>query len=193
MHDGYFSIDKNNRVVESKKEKRAEREDGIGINDEDARRAYDLILKDKERLLSFDEPVRFIFSHSALREGWDNPNIFQICTLKESGSETSKRQEVGRGLRLAVDKDGNRQDVALLGASDVHRVNLLTVIASESYESFVKDLQADIGKSLRDRPKKVEVDFFFGRGVLVAGEYVSFTKEDSKRIYKALYLSLIHI
>lgn len=187
VHDGYFSIDKNNRVVESKKEKKAEREDGIGINDEDARRAYDLILKDKERLLSFDEPVRFIFSHSALREGWDNPNIFQICTLKESGSETSKRQEVGRGLRLAVDKDGNRQDVALLGASDVHRVNLLTVIASESYESFVKDLQADIGKSLRDRPKKVEVDFFFGKDVLVAGEYVSFTKEDSKRIYKALY------
>ena len=179
VHDGYFSIDKNNRVVESKKEKKAEREDGIGINDEDARRAYDLILKDKERLLSFDEPVRFIFSHSALREGWDNPNIFQICTLKESGSETSKRQEVGRGLRLAVDKDGNRQDVALLGASDVHRVNLLTVIASESYESFVKDLQADIGKSLRDRPKKVEVDFFFGKDVLVAGEYVSFTKEDS--------------
>lgn len=187
VHDGYFSIDKNNRVVESKKEKKAEREDGIGINDEDARRAYDLILKDKERLLSFDEPVRFIFSHSALREGWDNPNIFQICTLKESGSETSKRQEVGRGLRLAVDKDGNRQDVALLGPSDVHRVNLLTVIASESYESFVKDLQADIGKSLRDRPKKVEVDFFCGRDVLVSGEYVSFTKEESKRIYKALY------
>lgn len=187
VHDGYFSIDKSNRVVESKREKRAELEDGIGINDEDARRAYDLILKDKERLLSLDEPVRFIFSHSALREGWDNPNIFQICTLKESGSETSKRQEVGRGLRLAVDKDGTRQDVALLGPSDVHRVNLLTVIASESYESFVKDLQADISKSLRDRPKKVEVDFFCGRGVLVAGEYVSFTKEDSKRIYKALY------
>ena len=187
VHDGYFSMDKHNHIVESKKEKKAEREDGIGINDEDARRAYDLILKDKERLLSFDEPVRFIFSHSALREGWDNPNIFQICTLKESGSETSKRQEVGRGLRLAVDKDGNRQDVALLGPSDVHRVNLLTVIASESYESFVKDLQADIGKSLRDRPKKVEVDFFFGKDVLVAGEYVSFTKEDSKRIYKALY------
>ena len=94
-------------------------------------------------------PLSLIHIYSALREGWDNPNIFQICTLKESGSETSKRQEVGRGLRLAVDKDGNRQDVALLGASDVHRVNLLTVIASESYESFVKDLQADIGKSLR--------------------------------------------
>lgn len=187
VHDGYFSMDKHNRVVESKKEKKAEREDGIGINDEDARRGYDLILKDKERLLSLDEPVRFIFSHSALREGWDNPNIFQICTLKESGSETSKRQEVGRGLRLAVDQNGNRQDVALLGASDVHLVNLLTVIASESYESFVRDLQADIGKSLRDRPKKVDVDFFFGRDVLVAGEYVSFTKEDSKRIYKALY------
>ena len=111
-------------------EKKAEREDGIGINDDDAKRAYDLILRDKERLLSFDEPVRFIFSHSALREGWDNPNIFQICTLKESGSETSKRQEVGRGMRLAVDQDGNRQDAALLGPDEVHRVNLLTVIAS---------------------------------------------------------------
>ena len=93
-------------------------------------------MRDKEKLLSFDEPVRFIFSHSALREGWDNPNIFQICTLKESGSETSKRQEVGRGMRLAVDQEGNRQDATLLGPDEVHRVNLLTVIASESYESL---------------------------------------------------------
>ena len=187
VHDGYFSIDKKGKPVESKAEKKSEREDGIGINDDDAKRGYELILKDKERLLSFDEPVRFIFSHSALREGWDNPNIFQICTLKESGSETSKRQEVGRGMRLAVDQDGNRQDAALLGPDEVHRVNLLTVIASESYEAFVKDLQADIGKSLRERPKKVEMNLFSGRDIVLDGETVSFTEEESKRVYKALY------
>ena len=187
MHSGYFSVDKKGNAVESKAEKKAEREDGIGINDDDAKRAYDLILRDKERLLSFDEPVRFIFSHSALREGWDNPNIFQICTLKESGSETSKRQEVGRGMRLAVDQDGNRQDAALLGPDEVHRVNLLTVIASESYETFVRDLQTDISKSLRERPKKVEMNLFSGRDVVLDGETISFTEEESKRIYKVLY------
>lgn len=187
VHSGYFSVDKKGNAVESKAEKKAEREDGIGINDDDAKRAYDLILRDKERLLSFDEPVRFIFSHSALREGWDNPNIFQICTLKESGSETSKRQEVGRGMRLAVDQDGNRQDAALLGPDEVHRVNLLTVIASESYETFVRDLQTDISKSLRERPKKVEMNLFSGRDVVLDGETVSFTEDESKRVYKALY------
>lgn len=187
VHSGYFSVDKKGNAVESKAEKKSEREDGIGINDDDAKRAYDLILRDKESLLSFDEPVRFIFSHSALREGWDNPNIFQICTLKESGSETSKRQEVGRGMRLAVDQDGNRQDTALLGPDEVHRVNLLTVIASESYETFVKDLQTDISKSLRERPKKVEMDLFSGRDVVLDGETVSFTEDESKRVYKALY------
>ena len=171
VHSGYFSVDKKGNAVESKAEKKAEREDGIGINDDDAKRAYDLILRDKERLLSFDEPVRFIFSHSALREGWDNPNIFQICTLKESGSETSKRQEVGRGMRLAVDQDGNRQDAALLGP----------------YETFVRDLQTDISKSLRERPRKVEMNLFSGRDVVLDGETVSFTEEESKRIYKALY------
>lgn len=187
MHSGYFSVDKKGNAVESKAEKKAEREDGIGINDDDAKRAYDLILRDKERLLSFDEPVRFIFSHSALREGWDNPNIFQICTLKESGSETSKRQEVGRGMRLAVDQEGNRQDAALLGPDEVHRVNLLTVVASESYETFVRDLQTDISKSLRERPKKVEMGLFSGRDVVLDGETVSFTEDESRRVYKALY------
>ena len=187
VHAGYFSVDKKGNAVESKAEKKAEREDGIGINDDDARRGYDLILRDKERLLSFEEPVRFIFSHSALREGWDNPNIFQICTLKESGSETSKRQEVGRGMRLSVDQWGNRQDAVLLGAEDVHRVNLLTVIASESYESFVGDLQKDIRGSLRVRPKKVEAELFSGTDVEVDGEPVSFTKDEAKRVYMSLY------
>ena len=187
VHDGYFSIDKKGNAVESKKEKKAEVADGIGINDDDAKRGYELILKDKERLLSFAEPVRFIFSHSALREGWDNPNIFQICTLKESGSETSKRQEVGRGMRLCVDQNGDRQDAQLLGADDVHRVNLLTVIASESYETFVRDLQSDIKSTLRERPKKVEMDMFSGRTVTIDGEVVSFTEDQSKQVYKALY------
>ena len=187
VHAGYFSIDKKGNTVESKVEKESDRKDGTGINDDDAKRGYDLILRDKERLLSFDESVRFIFSHSALREGWDNPNIFQICTLKESGSETSKRQEVGRGLRLAVDQDGNRQDAALLGPDEVHRVNLLTVIASESYETFVKDLQTDISKSLRERPKKVEINLFSGRDIVVEGAVITFTEEESKRAYKALY------
>lgn len=187
VHAGYFSIDKKGNTVESKAEKKSEREDGIGINDDDAKRGYDLILRDKEKLLSFDEPVRFIFSHSALREGWDNPNIFQICTLKESGSETSKRQEVGRGMRLAVDQEGNRQDATLLGPDEVHRVNLLTVIASESYETFVRDLQTDISKSLRERPKKVEINLFSGRDVVVEGAVITFTEEESKRAYKALY------
>lgn len=186
VHDGYFSIDKKGHAVESKREKRAEAAEGIGINDDDARRGYDLILKDKERLLSLDEPVRFIFSHSALREGWDNPNIFQICTLKESGSETSKRQEVGRGLRLCVDQDGVRQDAQLLGADEVQRVNVLTVIASESYETFVRDLQSDIRSTLRERPQKVEIDFFSGKTLEVDGEEMSFSETDSKAIYKYL-------
>jgi len=164
-NEGYFSIDKKGNQVESKKEKKAEREDGIGINDDDARRAYDLILRDKERLLSFEEPVRFIFSHSALREGWDNPNIFQICTLKHSDSETGKRQEVGRGLRLCVDTFGDRQDLESLGEGEVHRVNVLTVIASESYASFVDALQKDIKQGLRERPTVVTDALFAGKTV----------------------------
>ena len=185
VHSGYFSIDKKGNVVDSK-EKKAEASEGLGANDDDAKRAYDLILKDKERLLSFEEPVRFIFSHSALREGWDNPNVFQICTLKSSGSETGRRQEVGRGLRLCVDQNGERQDALFLGARDVHNVNVLTVIASESYSSFVDALQKDIRAELRDRPTVVEMDFFAGRQVTLpnTGETVSFGERESKELYK---------
>lgn len=187
VHSGYFSIDKKGNTVESK-EKKAEVADGLGSNDENAQRAYDLILKDKERLLSFEEPVRFIFSHSALREGWDNPNIFQICTLKSSGSETGKRQEVGRGLRLCVDQGGERQDAMYLGTRDVHNVNVLTVVASESYSSFVDALQKDIETELRDRPIVIEMDFFAGRQVTLpnTGETVTFDDRDSKELYKCL-------
>lgn len=150
-HDGYFSIDKNNRMVDPTVKGRTQESD-----DESA---FDKIMKNKERLLSFEEPIRFIFSHSALREGWDNPNVFQICTLKHSDSIIGKRQEVGRGLRLCVNKYGDRMDKEEL-EDDVHEVNVLTVIASESYESFAKDLQNDIAKSLSDRPKKANVEFF---------------------------------
>ncbi|MBB3171020.1 restriction endonuclease [Parvibacter caecicola] len=187
VHSGYFSIDKKGNAIESS-EKKAEQTDGLGANDENAQRAYDLILKDKERLLSFEEPVRFIFSHSALREGWDNPNIFQICTLKSSGSETGKRQEVGRGLRLCVDQKGERQDAMYLGTRDVHNVNVLTVVASESYSSFVDALQKDIKAELRDRPTVVEMDFFAGRQVTLpnTGETVTFSERESKELYKCL-------
>ena len=155
-HDGYFSIDKrSNRLVDSKLGDRRERTS----DDSDA---YDLIMKDKERLLDRAEPVRFIFSHSALREGWDNPNVFQICTLKQSGSEVRKRQEVGRGLRLSVDQNGERMDANLLG-EDVHAVNVLTVIASESYDKFASALQTELAEAVADRPRVVTADLFKGR------------------------------
>lgn len=152
-HAGYFSIDKkSNRITNSK----------IGDKKEsisDDADAYDLIMKDKERLLDQKEPVRFIFSHSALREGWDNPNVFQICTLKQSGSDIRKRQEVGRGLRLCVNNSGERMDSNVLGA-DVHNVNVLTVIANESYDSFAKRLQSEIAEIVADRPREVTAELF---------------------------------
>ena len=126
---------------------------GRGKETSDDVDAYDLIMKNKELLLDRNpqrSPVRFIFSHSALREGWDNPNVFQICTLKQSASEVRKRQEVGRGLRLCVNQDGERMDAGVLGA-DVHNVNVLTVVASESYESFAKGLQTELAEAVADR------------------------------------------
>jgi type III restriction enzyme len=135
-HAGYFSIDKKGRKVDSSLK------NGTDISDDES--AYDLILKDKEKLLSFDTPVRFIFSHSALREGWDNPNVFQICTLKHGGdSTTNKRQEVGRGLRICVNQTGDRMDESELG-SEVQKINQLTVIASDGYKDFVSSLQKEI-------------------------------------------------
>ena len=117
-------------------------------------------------MLSFDEPTRFIFSHSALREGWDNPNVFQICTLKHSDSQTAKRQEVGRGLRLCVNQAGNRMDAECCG-DRVHDINMLTVIASESYRTFVADLQSDIKTVLYDRPTVATSEYFKGKFVKV--------------------------
>lgn len=157
-HAGYFSVDKKGRMTDSKIGDRKERtSDDID--------AYDLIMKNKELLLDRDpkrSPVRFIFSHSALREGWDNPNVFQICTLKQSSSEVRKRQEVGRGLRLCVNQDGERMDVNVLG-NDVHEVNILTVIASESYDSFARGLQNELADAVANRPKAVTEDLFIGK------------------------------
>ena len=159
-HAGYFSIDKKGKMNNSKIKNRKERtSDDID--------AYDLIMKNKELLLDRDpkrSPVRFIFSHSALREGWDNPNVFQICTLKSSGSEVRKRQEVGRGLRLCVNQDGERMDIGTLG-SDVHNINVLTVIASESYDSFAKGLQSELADAVADRPHAVSRELFLDKVV----------------------------
>lgn len=163
VHAGYFSIDK---VKKSDKTifvdyKSANEKKNKESNDKDA---YDLIMKDKERLLSFEEPVRFIFSHSALKEGWDNPNVFQICTLKDSSAETRKRQEIGRGMRLAVDRYGIRQDEELLGSA-VHEINKLTVIANESYDSFSKSLQSEIKELLSDRTQVITNELFIGKKI----------------------------
>ena len=161
-HAGYFSIDKNGKMIDSKANEKRENSKEKMSNDVDA---YDLIMKNKELLLDRNpkrSPVRFIFSHSALREGWDNPNVFQICTLKQSSSDVRKRQEVGRGLRLCVNQDGERMDANVLG-NDVHKVNVLTVIASESYDSFAKGLQTEIAAAVADRPKAVTPELFIGK------------------------------
>ena len=175
-HKGYFSIDKKtNRIINSI-EKR-------GVCDDIS--AYDLILKNKERLLSFDEPTRFIFSHSALREGWDNPNVFQICTLKQSNSEVGKRQEVGRGMRLCVNRAGDRIDGTVHGVK-VHDVNVLTVIASDSYKSFVGGLQKEIKDTLYERPTKATKEYFVGKVIKVNGEAHEITKQEATIIERYL-------
>lgn len=174
VHRGYFSIDKKtNRVIDGKVEKKT------GLSDDIS--AYDLILKNKERLLSFDEPTRFIFSHSALREGWDNPNVFQICTLRHSNSTTAKRQEVGRGLRLCVDKNGIRMDKELLG-DDVHEINKLTVIANESYADFTSALQKETREVLRERAAKATVAYFTGKQIKIGEELHTIDELEASRI-----------
>lgn len=177
-HKGYFSIDKKGRSIDSATKRGSDISDDIS--------AYDLILKNKERLLSFEEPTRFIFSHSALREGWDNPNVFQICTLKHSDSVTGKRQEVGRGLRLCVDQSGFRMDEQRVGISSVHKINKLTVIASESYKDFVSDLQKQIKTDLYERPRKASVDYFQGKTIIVDGKPEKITQQQATMIYQYL-------
>jgi type III restriction enzyme len=181
VHEGYFSIDKKGKIVDPAIKRGSEESDDVS--------AYDLIMKDKEKLLSFEEPTRFIFSHSALKEGWDNPNVFQICALKnpEGGSQTRRRQEVGRGMRLCVNKHGVRLDFETIG-EQVHEINKLTVIASESYEAFAKGLQSEIAATLKDRPQKANVEYFTGKLVTNEKEETRrLTKEDAAKLNKLLF------
>ena len=185
-HNGYFSIDKKSKHLVDPDMKDKNSESAPISNDSDA---YDLILKDKERLLSFDEPTRFIFSHSALREGWDNPNVFTICTLKHSDNTISRRQEVGRGLRLAVNKDGERMDAIRFGENSqvIHQINNLTVVTDESYKDFVTSLQKEMLESLSSRPTQATEAFFKGKQiVLVNGDKREITDQEARKIYKYL-------
>jgi type III restriction enzyme len=177
-HSGYFSIDKKTKRLADPTV--AARGENAGLSDDVD--AYDLILKDKERLLSLAEPVRFIFSHSALREGWDNPNVFVICALKHSDNTISRRQEVGRGLRLSVNQTGDRMD----HPATVHDINVLTVVASESYKDFVAALQKDIGDSLSARPKVADEEYFTGKVLKTPTGDVEVTPQMAKQIYKYL-------
>ena len=174
-HEGYFSIDKKTKRLKNPKV-------GARSLDSDDVDAYDLILKDKERLLSFQEPVRFIFSHSALREGWDNPNVFVMCMLKHSDNTISRRQEVGRGLRLSVNQTGDRMDNPVT----VHDVNILTVVASESYKDFVGNLQREISDSLSARPRKADEAYFTGKIIHTETGTLEITPVMAKQIYKYL-------
>lgn len=173
-HAGYFSIDKKGHKVDSSLKR------GTDVSDDES--AYELILKDKEKLLSFDNPVRFIFSHSALREGWDNPNVFQICTLKHGGdSTTNKRQEVGRGLRICVNQTGERMDERVLG-SEMQDINKLTVIASDGYKDFVSSLQKEIKDDLYDHPTKATEEYFQGKRLKIGDETVTITSDQAHGI-----------
>ena len=177
-HAGYFSQDKKGKLIDSKIA-RGE----TTANDPDA---YQLIMRDKERLLSFAEPVRFIFSHSALKEGWDNPNVFQICTLKQSDSEVKKRQEVGRGMRLCVNEKGERQDSDLLGDA-VYETNVLTVIASESYKDFSEALQKELAESITSRPILVTEALFAWKTITTSsGEQLTLMPAQAATIMEEL-------
>lgn len=174
-HNGYFSIDKKTKKFKDPETaKQALESDDVG--------AYDLILKDKERLLSFDEPVRFIFSHSALREGWDNPNVFVLCMLKHSDNTISRRQEVGRGLRLAVNNKGDRID----DPKTVHDINILTVVANESYKDFADALQKEMSASLISRTRKADQEYFTGKSISTPEGKVEISASQAKQIYKYL-------
>lgn len=174
-HNGYFSIDKKtNRLKDPVVGARAVDSDDVD--------AYDLILKDKERLLSFAEPTRFIFSHSALREGWDNPNVFVMCMLKHSDNTISRRQEVGRGLRLSVDQHGDRMDHSAM----VHDINVLTVVASESYKDFVAGLQKETAEILSSRPRQATESYFTGKIITTEQGPVEVTGEMANQIYRYL-------
>ncbi|BCA95214.1 type III restriction endonuclease subunit R [Legionella antarctica] len=171
VHNGYFSIDNKGKSVETAENNQAGREN--------AERAYHLIMKEKEKLLSFDTKLKFIFSHSALKEGWDNPNVFQICALRDMGSERERRQTLGRGLRLCVDQSGMR----LRGSE----INTLTVIATESYEKFADNLQKEIEQDTGIRFGIVEEHQFADiKVVSEAGESQALGFEQSKKVWQFL-------
>jgi len=172
VHEGYFSIDKQGRMVDPSVNARGEE-----VGEAKDATSYDLILRNKERLLSLDEPIRFIFSHSALREGWDNPNVFTICTLKQSDHEIGKRQEVGRGLRISVDGAGRRTD-----GPEVHDINVLTVVASESYEEFAKGLQDEIAEALKGRPREASIAYFTGQSIQTNAGPHEVTREEAETL-----------
>lgn len=182
-HQGYFSRDKKGHFVNSKPERGTQNSADVD--------AYDLIMRDKEALLSLDpqvkgSQVRFIFSHSALKEGWDNPNVFQICTLKNANSEIKKRQEVGRGMRLCVNQKGERQDAETLGTA-VFDTNVLTVIASESYEQFAHALQKEMAEAITSRPVVVTPSLFEGKPIeWNGGETKTITTDQARKIYNQL-------
>ena len=185
VHQGYFSIDKKGKAIDSTVKR--------GSDDSDDISAYDLIMKNKQRLLDFNEPTRFIFSHSALKEGWDNPNVFQICALKnaDASNQTRRRQEVGRGMRLCVNQNGIRQDFEFIG-DEVHEINKLTIIASESYESFAKGLQAEIASSMKDRPQKANLEFFIGKTITnEQGVNYKITSNDAEKIQFKLIIGRV--
>ena len=182
-HQGYFSVDKKSkRLVDPETKMVKDEETGQKSAVSDDVDAYDLILRKKEQLLKFEEPVRFIFSHSALREGWDNPNVFVICTLKHSDNTTTRRQEVGRGMRLSVNQIGDRMD----NPATVHQVNILTVVTSESYTEFVTALQSEISKSLSSRPRIADEKYFTGKVLKTPEGDVEVTPQLAKQIYKYL-------
>ncbi|MEU3819680.1 DEAD/DEAH box helicase family protein [Streptomyces sp. NPDC030392] len=169
VHEGYFARDAKGKPKDIK--------EGAAQDGADAERAYDLIMRDKERLLSLDEPVKFIFSHSALREGWDNPNVFQICSLREMGTERQRRQTIGRGLRLAVNQEGQR-----LHGFDV---NTLTVVATESLEQFAASLQTEYEQDAKVRFGRIEPHQFSSL-LLPDGDGKRLGSEGSQRLFAAL-------
>lgn len=186
-HQGYFSIDKKGKMVDSLSKSKSEKAESTDVN------AYDLILKDKEALLSLPKAtdgeealakksLRFIFSHSALREGWDNPNVFTMCMLKNSDNTVSRRQEVGRGLRISVNQSGERQDQP----STVHDTNVLTVVASESYQDFVTTLQTEIADTLAARPRKADKEYFNGKILKTDSGEIQVTELMANQIYRYL-------
>ena len=182
-HQGYFSIDKKSkRLIDPETKQVKDEETGQKSAVSDDVDAYDLILRKKEQLLQLSEPVRFIFSHSALREGWDNPNVFVICTLKHSDNTTTRRQEVGRGMRLSVNQAGERMD----NPATVHAINVLTVVTSDSYTDFVNALQSEISKSLLARPRVADEKYFIGKLLKTESGDIEVTPQMAKQIYKYL-------